>query len=71
MTSLEESGLALPSESSRLCVSSGHSFRAWLPLHFSTKLILWLLFTESPGDDLRSPRGAGAFTVGSTAGSPL
>ena len=48
MTSLEESGLALPSESSRLCVSSGHSFRAWLPLHFSTKLILWLLFTESP-----------------------
>ncbi|XP_010836918.1 PREDICTED: lateral signaling target protein 2 homolog, partial [Bison bison bison] len=32
------------------------SFRAWLPLHFSMKLILWLLFTESPGDDLRSPR---------------
>nr|XP_005894497.1 PREDICTED: uncharacterized protein LOC102281899 [Bos mutus] len=32
------------------------SFRAWLPLHFSMKLLLWLLFTESPGDDLRSPR---------------
>ena len=57
VTSLEESGLALPSDSSRLCVSSGHSFRAWLPLHSSMKLILWLLSTESSSVDLCSPGG--------------
>lgn len=57
VSSLDESGLALPANSSRVCVSSGHSFRAWLPLHFSMKLILCLLFTESPGVGLRSPRG--------------
>lgn len=57
VTSLDECGLALPSDSSRVCVSWGHSFRAWLPLHVSMKLILCLLFTESPGVDFRSRRG--------------
>lgn len=46
----------MPSYSSRVCVSSGHSFRAWLPLHVSVKLTLCLLFTKSPGVDLRSRR---------------